>query len=117
MEAAVEYPAPGGGAPKTTAGALDAARAAAARMGNNQVRLRLGALGKTITVGSETYEVSPLWMAVNAAAMGALAYHGYQRHGGSWGWAVVWGALGGLVWPITGAVAVAQGYGEPRGRG
>lgn len=48
---------------------------------------------------------------VSTAAVVALAYHGYRRNE-SVGWAVVWGLVGGVFWPIAVPIAVAQGYGE-----
>lgn len=50
------------------------------------------------------------------ASASASAYHGYKRSRGSTGAAVGWGILG-LVFPIiTPAVALAQGYGDPKPR-
>lgn len=51
-----------------------------------------------------------LW-AANTAAFSSLVYHGYKRND-SVAWALVWGLLGGLVWPITVPVALAQGFGK-----
>lgn len=42
-----------------------------------------------------------------------LTYHGYKRTN-SIGWALVWGLLGTLVWPITIPVAFAQGFAEKK---
>lgn len=120
MQPAMQYPEPSGGGTATASGVFSRGTFRSPRfaaLADNKVNLRLGALGRTVTIGTETYEVSPLWTAVNVAALGALAYHGYRRNRGSWGWALTWGLLGGLVWPITGAVALAQGFGEPKGRG
>jgi hypothetical protein len=64
----------------------------------------LGADG-TFSVGK-----AALWTA-NTAAFMALVYHGYKRND-SVGWALMWGLLGGLVWPITVPVALAQGFGK-----
>lgn len=47
------------------------------------------------------------------AAAGALAYHGYKRNRGSVGWALMWFFFGGIFWPITLPVALAQGFGKP----
>lgn len=47
------------------------------------------------------------------AAMGALTYHGYKRND-SVGWALVWGILGSIVWPVTVPIAAAQGFGKPK---
>ncbi len=40
------------------------------------------------------------------------AYHGYKRND-SVGWAIGWALLGGLFWPITIPVSIAQGFGQP----
>jgi hypothetical protein len=40
-----------------------------------------------------------------------LTYHGYKRTN-SLGWALAWGLLGTIVWPITVPVAFAQGFAE-----
>lgn len=61
----------------------------------------------------------PPWMKftyslLGLGASGALVYHGYKRHEGSVGWSLVWGLLGGLVWPITLPIAFAQGIGKPK---
>jgi hypothetical protein len=79
-----------------------------------------------VNTGARTNALVPMaapnWVAPVAVAFqvtmlasaGALAYHGYKRNG-SVGWALVWGLLGGLVWPVTVPIALAQGYGKPRG--
>jgi hypothetical protein len=54
-----------------------------------------------------------VWAALSIASTGASAYHGYKRND-SVGWAIVWGLLGGLFPVITPAVALAQGFGEPK---
>lgn len=48
---------------------------------------------------------------------GALlgAYHGARRNGGSVMWGIAWGAAGGVAPVITTGIALAQGYGRPRG--
>lgn len=53
------------------------------------------------------------WAVLSAASAGASAYHGYKRND-SVGWAVVWGLLGGAFPVITPAIALAQGFGEPK---
>lgn len=53
-----------------------------------------------------------IYAGLSALGVAALAYHGYKRNC-SVGGALKWGLLGGLVWPITGAVALAQGFGKP----
>ena len=40
------------------------------------------------------------------------AYHGYKRNGDSWGWGIGWFILGGMFWPLTIPISVAQGYGK-----
>ena len=47
-------------------------------------------------------------------AMGAAAYHGYKRNN-SVGWALGWGLLAGINWPITVGVAAAQGFAKRKG--
>ena len=47
-----------------------------------------------------------------SAAGVAGAYHGYKRND-SVGWAIGWGALGYLFWPIAVPVMIAQGFGRP----
>lgn len=52
--------------------------------------------------------------ALGIASTAGLIYHGYRRND-SILWALVWGVLGGAV-PIIGwPVALAQGFGEPKG--
>ncbi len=53
------------------------------------------------------------WAVLSAASAGASAYHGYKRND-SVGWAVVWGLLGGAFPVITPAIALAQGFAEPK---
>jgi hypothetical protein len=48
---------------------------------------------------------------VKTAAGVALVYHGYKRTG-SVLWALIYGALGRVSPLVTGAVAVAQGFGK-----
>lgn len=43
----------------------------------------------------------------------ALVYHGYKRNQGSIGWALVWGIFGGMIWPLTLPIALAQGFAKP----
>jgi len=59
---------------------------------------------------------SALLSLVGAASVGAAAYHGYKRNRDSLGWALVWGVMGGVVPPLTLALAVGQGFGEPKSR-
>lgn len=65
-------------------------------------RKRLGPRGSILVYG------------VLFASASASAYHGYKRSRGSTGAAVGWGLLG-LIFPIiTPAVALAQGFGDPK---
>jgi hypothetical protein len=52
-----------------------------------------------------------MWVA-GTASVGALAYHGYRRNS-SIGWALVWGILGGALWPLALPISFAQGFGKP----
>lgn len=54
-----------------------------------------------------------IWAALSTASAAACAYHGYRRHRGSIGWAIGWGMLGGIFFPITPAIALAEGFGKP----
>jgi hypothetical protein len=57
----------------------------------------------------------PSWVNLAGfASMVALTYHGYKRGRGSVGSALLWGLLGGVVWPITLPIAVAQGFGKAK---
>lgn len=58
-----------------------------------------------------------LWSLLSAASMGASAFHGYRRHRGSIGWAVVWALMGGLFPIVVPAIALAEGFGKPMKRG
>lgn len=40
------------------------------------------------------------------------AYHGYKRNSGSVGMAIGWSLLGGLFWPVTIPIMLAQGLGK-----
>lgn len=62
--------------------------------------------------GDGTFSVGKAaWWTASIASTAALAYHGYKRND-SFGWALVWGLFGPLVWPITVPVAFAQGFGK-----
>jgi len=88
----------------------------------------------TFSLGQSEYIVSPgarLYMrngklvesmgSITDKAMGIVqvagvvggAYHGYRRNK-SVGWAIGWAIAGGMFPLITGAIAVAQGYGKPK---
>lgn len=58
--------------------------------------------------------VSSALSLVPLAIAGAAAYHGYKRTN-SVGWAVGWFLLARLSPVITGAVAIAQGFGKRKG--
>lgn len=47
------------------------------------------------------------------AIVGAAAYHGYRRNR-SVGWAIAWAGFALLSPLITGAVAIAQGFGQEK---
>jgi len=49
---------------------------------------------------------------IGVASGMAGAYHGYKRNE-SIGWAIGWGILGSLFWPIAVPIMVAQGFGKP----
>lgn len=55
------------------------------------------------------------WGLLSVAGAALAAYHGYKRNHESTGSAVGWGVLGALFPVITVPVALAQGYGEPKG--
>jgi hypothetical protein len=46
------------------------------------------------------------------ASVAASAYHGSKRNGGSIGWGLWWGFVGGVFPVVTPAIAAAQGFGE-----
>lgn len=52
---------------------------------------------------------------LSMAGAGLAAYHGYKRNHESTGSAIGWGVLGALFPVITVPVALAQGYGKPKG--
>ena len=58
---------------------------------------------------------APLGRVLMAGGALAGAYHGYKRNH-SVGWAVAWAILGGIAPLITTGVALAQGFGKPKGR-
>jgi hypothetical protein len=57
--------------------------------------------------------LSPFWKVAGAVSVAASAYHGYKRNQ-SIGWALWWALMGGLAPIITPAIAVAQGFGQPK---
>ncbi|UCC72098.1 MAG: hypothetical protein JSV86_17270 [Gemmatimonadota bacterium] len=54
-----------------------------------------------------------IWGVLSTVSAAACAYHGYKRNE-SIGWAVWWFIAGGLFFPITPVIAVAQGFGKPK---
>jgi hypothetical protein len=77
---------------------------------------QLAEIGSPVGMAMANPESSALtttWAVLSAASAGASAYHGYKRND-SVGWAVVWGLLGGAFPVITPAIALAQGFGQPK---
>lgn len=75
---------------------------------------------KSLQIGDGNYVAteglfSPAQKALSMVGAAAGAYHGYKRNK-SVKWAVIWSLLGGLSPLIVGAVAVAQGFGKPKGQ-
>lgn len=66
--------------------------------------------GKDASYTPETGLTTAMHVAA-VPAVGALFYHGYKRTG-TVGNSLLWGLLGGLVWPITLPIALAQGFGK-----
>jgi hypothetical protein len=56
-----------------------------------------------------------IWGVLATISMAASAYHGYKRND-SIGWAIGWAICGSLFPVITPVIAVAQGFGKPKGR-
>lgn len=52
------------------------------------------------------------WGLLTTASVGASAYHGSKRHGGSVWWGVGWGLVGGFFPILTPAIGAAQGFGK-----
>jgi hypothetical protein len=65
-------------------------------------------------VGADGDESSMVKFA-RTAAVGAAAFHGYRRNKSAF-WALVWAVLAGASPLITTSVAVAQGFGKPKGK-
>jgi hypothetical protein len=53
------------------------------------------------------------WGVLSVGSAIVSANHGYERNGGSAGWAVVWGLFGAVAPVLTPIVALVQGYAEP----
>lgn len=68
-----------------------------------------GVIGKEITGLAKS-----AWTIGGMVSGPAMAYHGFKRNNGSIGWAVVWGVFGWLLFPVTPAIAVAQGFAKPK---
>jgi len=78
------------------------------------IDLMPGALLGAVGVDTGTSFAIPGWYwLLSAASSGLSAYHGYKRDG-SLLEAAAWGLLGGIFPVIVPAIAVAQGFGEPR---
>lgn len=60
------------------------------------------------------FRPSKLHLALVTVSSGASAYHGYKRND-SIGWALVWAFFGGVAPILTPVIAVAQGFGKPKG--
>jgi len=58
---------------------------------------------------------NPAMMMLRLASTAASTYHGYKRNH-SLGWALWWGFMGNLFPVVTPAIALAQGFGKPKGR-
>ena len=54
-----------------------------------------------------------VWGLAATASGAACAYHGYKRNQ-SIGWAIAWFLLGEIFFPLTPAIALAQGFGKPK---
>jgi hypothetical protein len=78
-------------------------------------------VGGNRALAAEPYELeksSNWWWFVGILSMvsaGMSTYHGYRRHG-TVGAAIGWGVLGAIFPVITPAVALAQGFGQPKRR-
>jgi hypothetical protein len=56
-----------------------------------------------------------LWMGASFATGLAAAYHGYKRNDSA-GWAIGWWLVGGIAWPLTWVIMLAQGFAKPLAR-
>jgi hypothetical protein len=119
-------------APQTqTGGGVDDVRLAALMSNYDQMtQAKLGAAiisaggsdkvvsGALKMLKNDSWKADKRWGAflgiLSTASAAASAYHGYKRND-SVGWAVVWFLMGGLFPVITPAVALAQGFGKPKG--
>ncbi len=70
----------------------------------------LGTLGATDS--GITPAAATAWGIASVAGAGVGAFHGYKRHGNSWGWAIGWSILGSILPIIVIPVAYAQGIGK-----
>ncbi len=68
-------------------------------------------LGEVSEPTRTTYVQSPIFRLLSMVGIGASAYHGYKRSGGSIGWTLGWALLG-IIPVITIPVAIAQGFGK-----
>ncbi len=99
--------------PSTTEQFLGAVEDMIATMGGPTVRREYESLGDAAQGNVSSWSVT--WGILSALGVALAAYHGYKRNHESTGAAVGWGVLGGLFPVITVPVALAQGYGKPRG--
>tara|TARA_Y100001937_G_C7056022_1_gene301443 strand:+ start:219 stop:734 length:516 start_codon:yes stop_codon:yes gene_type:complete len=70
---------------------------------------------RSVKIGKRTLCMSkPSLISTLGSWAGSIsgAYHGYKRNGDSWGWGIGWFILGGMFWPLTIPISVAQGYGK-----
>ena len=70
---------------------------------------------RSVKIGKRTLCMSkPSLLSQIGSYSGSIsgAYHGYKRNGDSWGWGIGWFILGGMFWPLTIPISVAQGYGK-----
>lgn len=74
------------------------------------------AVREIVTVTREAVQpLTPFQAALGLGGALLGAYHGARRNGGSVLWGIAWGIAGGAAPLITTGIAVAQGYGRPRG--
>jgi hypothetical protein len=105
---AIAVPGLGDTAPKKRSGTIWGAPAElTAKSGPVTRRQPMSSIGHTAYNHIGADPVAPV------AAVSLAAYHGYRRNR-SVGWAIGWGVLASLSWPITLGVAVAEGFGKPR---
>lgn len=80
-----------------------------------------GVMGTTADLGVQRAAALPssldpilgVYRILRPLAAAAMAYHGYRRHRGSYGWAIAWMFAGGAFPLVAPALALAQGFGKP----